>query len=100
MYNASPTPEKRRRDFLLDARYMDQYSLGDSDDQIRLRGAWEQVLRRFQPEVSPAWYERFLRPLRPTSLEEGVATMAAPGRFVYEWVRERYAKKLEEALTD
>ena len=26
--------------------------------------------------------------------------MAAPGRFVYEWVRERYAKKLEEALTD
>src|SRR5688572_22408866 len=79
---------------------MDQYSLGDSDEQIRLRGAWEQVLRRFQPEVSPAWYERFLRPLRPTNLEEGVATMAAPGRFVYEWVRERYAKKLEEALTD
>lgn len=79
---------------------MDQYSLEESDQQIRLRGAWEQVLRRFQPEMSPAWFERFLRPLRPASLEEGVATMAAPGRFVYEWVRERYAKKLEEALSD
>ncbi|HRK23071.1 MAG TPA: chromosomal replication initiator protein DnaA, partial [Fimbriimonadaceae bacterium] len=62
--------------------------------------AWEQVLRRFQPEITPAWYERFLRPLRPASLEEGVATFAAPGRFVYEWVRERYAKKLQDALTD
>jgi len=79
---------------------MDQYSLEDSDHQIRLRGAWEQVLRRFQPEITPAWYERFLRPLRPVGLEEGVATMAAPGRFVYEWVRERYARQLEEALSD
>lgn len=79
---------------------MDQYSLDDSDDQIRLRGAWEQVLRRFQPEITPAWYDRFLRPLRPASLEEGVATLAAPGRFVYEWVRERYAAKLQEALGD
>lgn len=79
---------------------MDQYSLEDSDQQIRLRGAWEQVLRRFQPEISPAWYERFLRPLRPSNLEDGVATLAAPGRFVYEWVRERYSKKLEEALSD
>lgn len=100
VYNASPTPAKKALGIFLEACYMDQYSLGDSDEQIRLRGAWEQVLRRFQPEVSPAWYERFLRPLRPTNLEEGVATMAAPGRFVYEWVRERYAKKLEEALTD
>jgi chromosomal replication initiator protein len=79
---------------------MDQYSLGDSDDNIRLRGAWEQVLRRLQPEVSPAWFERFLRPLRPASLEDGVASLASPGRFVYEWVRERYAKRLEEALSD
>lgn len=79
---------------------MDQYSLEDSDQQIRLRGAWEQVLRRFQPEITPAWFERFLRPLRPANLEEGVATLAAPGRFVYEWVRERYADQLQEALSD
>jgi chromosomal replication initiator protein len=100
VYNAIPSPAKTPAGFPFGSPDMDQFSLEDSDGQIRLRGAWEQVLRRIQPDISPAWYERFLRPLRASNLEDGVATFSAPGRFVYEWVRERYAKKLEEALSD
>ncbi|MBX3118335.1 MAG: chromosomal replication initiator protein DnaA [Fimbriimonadaceae bacterium] len=79
---------------------MDQYNLDDSDLQIRLRGAWEQVLRRLSAEISPAWFERFIKPLKAAGFEEGVVVLAAPGRFVHEWVRERYLDKLTEMLSD
>lgn len=79
---------------------MDQYSLMDSDDNNRLRGAWEQVQRRLQSELSPAWFERFIKPLRPIALEDGVVQIAVPGRFVYEWVKERYFDTFREMFTD
>ncbi len=79
---------------------MDQYNLDDSDLQIRLRGAWEQVLRRLATEISPAWFERFIKPLKAASFDGGVVVLAAPGRFVHEWVRERYLDKLNEMLSD
>ncbi len=79
---------------------MDQYSLDDSDMHIRLRGAWEQVLRRLAPEVSPAWFERFLKPLQAVELADGVVTLAAPGRFVCEWVRDKYVHTLQDMLGD
>lgn len=79
---------------------MDQFCLEDSDVQIRLRGAWEQVLRRMASEIQPAWFERFLKPLVPGHTEEGVVTLTAPGKFVVEWVRERYLKSIQEMLSD
>lgn len=79
---------------------MDQYSLLDSDQNIRLRGAWEQVQRRMESEVSPQWYERFIRPLSPQSLEDGVLVLSVPGKFVYEWVRERHLSALKDLFSD
>lgn len=79
---------------------MDQYSLLDSDLSIRLRGAWEQVQRRLQAEVKPAYFERFIRPLEPVQFEDGVIRLGAPGKFVYEWVRERYSDTLRDMFTD
>lgn len=79
---------------------MDQYSFDDTDSQIRLRGAWEQVLLRLASEISPAWMERFIKPLAPKDFTDGVATLVAPGKFVREWIRERYADKLQEMLSD
>jgi chromosomal replication initiator protein len=79
---------------------MGQYSLMDRDDEIRLRAAWDIVLRQLATDVPPAWLERFLRPLQPINLQEGIVTFAVPGRFVQEWVRERYLKKLTDMLSD
>lgn len=79
---------------------MDQYSLLDSDLSIRLRGAWEQVQRRLQAEVKPAYFERFIRPLEPVQFEDGVIRLGAPGKFVYEWVKERYHDTLRDLFTD
>lgn len=79
---------------------MDQYSLEDREDLVVLKSAWDQVLRRLVQELPAAWMDRFFRPLTPKTLKEGIATFAVPGRFVQEWVRERYQAKLESMLSD
>lgn len=77
-----------------------QLSLEDPADLVRLRRAWEGVLRRLATEVPPAWLERFIRPLTPVCVENGAACLEVPGRFVMEWVKERYIGTLETLLSD
>lgn len=79
---------------------MDQYVLDDSAEMLRLRQAWDQVLRRLSPEVPTSWFDRFLRPLAPTNIDGEVATIAAPGRFVQEWVQNKYLPTLQRMLGD
>lgn len=43
---------------------------------------------------------RFVEPLMPLSFEEGIARFSVPGRFVMEWIRERYHGTLTEMLSD
>jgi chromosomal replication initiator protein len=78
----------------------DQFTLDDTDDLIRFQSAWEGVLRRLGPELPSAWFERFIRPLAPLQLSNGVAVLSVPGRFVLEWVRERYLASLQTLLSD
>ena len=78
----------------------DQFSLEDPADLVKLRRAWDGVLRRLASEVPQAWLERFIRPLKPVGLEGGVANLEVPGRFVMEWVKERYIGTLQALLSD
>jgi chromosomal replication initiator protein len=77
-----------------------QLSLEDTADVVRLRRGWDGVLRRLSAEVPPAWLERFIRPLVPVAIEDGMASLEVPGRFVMEWVKERYIGTLETLLSD
>lgn len=79
---------------------MEQYTLDDRPEWIALVNAWETVFRRLSADLPPAWIERFFRPLEPRSLENGVATFATPGKFVMEWIRERYQDTIERMLSD
>src|SRR4051812_48078206 len=78
----------------------DQLTLEDSAESIRLLTAWQQVLKRLSPDVPQPWYERFLKPLRPMSIDGNTVTVAVPGRFIMEWVRERYLNALQGLLAD
>jgi chromosomal replication initiator protein len=78
----------------------DQYTLGDSDELIRLRDSWEVVLLRLREEVPSAWFERFIRPLRPLNLQDQTVSLAAPGKFVADWVRGRYLDTCAKYLAD
>lgn len=79
---------------------MEQYSLDDQPERIKLEQAWTQVFRCLAADLPAAWVERFFRPLAPVDLNQGKATFAAPGKFVQEWVRERYQGTLERMLSD
>jgi len=65
-----------------------------------LQLAWAGVLKRLGPEIPSAWFERFIRPLEPTELRGGVAMVNVPGRFVLEWVKERYLGTIQSLLSD
>src|SRR5437016_3204657 len=78
----------------------EQLSLEDPADLVRLRRGWDGVLRRLAAEVPQAWLERFIRPLVPVTIESGTAILEVPGRFVMEWVKERYIGTLETLLGD
>ncbi|MBX3111986.1 MAG: chromosomal replication initiator protein DnaA [Fimbriimonadaceae bacterium] len=79
---------------------MDQFSLDEPQDQILLRQAWDHALARVKDRVPVTSFERFLRPLKPCGNADGRVTFMAPGKFIQEWVQEKYIELLEEALGD
>src|SRR5688572_26512128 len=79
---------------------MDQYSLDDSADVLRLKSAWEGTLKRLSPEIPRTWFDRFIKPLHPVGSDGGIVTIAAPGKFVQEWVQSKYLPKLQIMLSD
>jgi chromosomal replication initiator protein len=79
---------------------MDQHTLLDSEDSIRLSTAWAAVVKRLSPDVPQAWLDRFIRPITPTAIDGDLVTLTVPGRFVQDWVRERYLSTLQTLLTD
>jgi chromosomal replication initiator protein len=78
----------------------DQLTFDDDDVMITLQRSWDSSIKRLRPEIPAAWYERFLRPLRPLSIENGVIQIAVPGRFVQEWVKERYLSTIQTLMSD
>jgi len=77
----------------------DQYSLEDGERTIEFREAWSRVVSRIAQDLPKNVVDRFLKPLRAESLQDGVAVVVAPGAFVQEWVRERYVKRIQAGLT-
>lgn len=43
---------------------------------------------------------RFIRPLVPVSFEDNTVKLSAPGRFLQEWVRERFSGIIQSYLSD
>jgi chromosomal replication initiator protein len=78
----------------------DQLSFEDDRDALELRNAWDQVKKRIKAEIPSQSYERFIRPLKPCTLDGDTAIVAVPGKFVLEWVKNRHAEQLQAILCD
>lgn len=76
----------------------DQFSLDEEEDRVVLKAAWEKVLLQMKEDVPATILEKFLTPLKPVRLSEDAAEIAAPGKFVYEWVMDKYHDRLQEEL--
>jgi chromosomal replication initiator protein len=73
----------------------DQFSLDEPPASIAVRAAWETILGRLSDSLPATVVSKFLRPLKPVELTESTAVFHAPGQFVLEWVREKYADTIE-----
>ena len=78
----------------------DLFSEEITQEPTDVQSAWESVLKRMRPDLPSAWFERFIRPLNPVSCSNGVVQLNVPGRFVMEWVKERYLGTIQSLLSD
>ncbi|HEX6829799.1 MAG TPA: chromosomal replication initiator protein DnaA [Burkholderiales bacterium] len=56
---------------------------------------WQTCLRHFEKELPAQQFNTWIKPLRFTRQDTGVV-LAAPNRFVQQWVRDRFVAKIEE----
>ena len=56
---------------------------------------WQSCLESFQRELTPQQFNTWIRPLRLEHAEDSLR-LVAPNRFVLQWVKERYAGRIEE----
>src|SRR5881409_177985 len=56
---------------------------------------WQSCLESFQRELTPQQFNTWIRPLRLEFAGEGLR-LIAPNRFVLQWVKDRFAGRIEE----
>ena len=66
---------------------------------MQVQAVWRASLGQLASTVPGTAHERFLKPLTPISADKGVVTLAAPGNFVAEWVKDKYIDRIEAALS-
>lgn len=80
---------------------MDQYSLDEKPDQIRLTLAWEHALQRLAREGTATGHiDRFLRPLTLDISPDGNVRLTSSSRFVLEWAQSKFGERLTGLLSD
>ncbi|SNT68454.1 chromosomal replication initiator protein DnaA [Paracoccus seriniphilus] len=55
---------------------------------------WGQACAELEKTVGPNNFNHWIKPLRLTSVDEGVARFASPTRFVSDWVNRHFAKDI------
>jgi chromosomal replication initiator protein len=59
---------------------------------------WPSCLEAFRRELTPQQFNTWIRPLRLEQVDDGLV-LIAPNRFVLQWVKERFAGRIEELAT-
>src|SRR5215813_11598812 len=59
---------------------------------------WANCLDAFKHELTPQQFNTWIRPLRLEFSGDGLL-LIAPNRFVLQWVKERFAARIEEFAT-
>jgi chromosomal replication initiator protein len=69
-----------------------KYEIEDSD--VACHDEWARVLGRFKEEVGEAAYRSWLLPVSLQRVGDGEAVIAAPTRFLRDWIAAHYADRL------
>lgn len=77
----------------------EQLSLGGNPSVEKTRRAFSAVLERLSGVVTEGQFKKFLAPLNVADSDGEVVVLNAPGRFVQEWVSEKYRTLIEAELS-
>ncbi len=61
--------------------------------------SWPTVLRILEGDLTPQQYNTWIRPLS-AYVQGSTLTVSAPNKFVCEWVRDKYGRKIEDVARD
>jgi chromosomal replication initiator protein len=75
-----------------------QLELGDDEQAVALRKAWEKTLRTLVNKVSKSSYESFFLPTQPVSIDEDTVVLGAPSAFAREWLEKRYREQIRSLM--
>src|ERR1700752_4498726 len=73
-------------------------SSGNPRSAMSTPSFWTNCLDAFRHELTPQQYNTWIRPLRLENAGDGLV-LIAPNRFVLQWVKERFAGRIEELAT-
>lgn len=93
LYNGIPAPKQT-----IDMD--DQFTLDEDPNTTQVRRKFERARARLKEMMPVAQWKKFIEPLAVSGREGHVVLVAAPGKFVQDWVREKYRKQLETALAE
>ena len=67
---------------------------------VESQAAWSRVQARLRADLGDAAFRSWIRPLSLVSAEEGAVVIAAPTRFMRDWLETHYAEKLVAAWSE
>src|SRR5262245_58641950 len=60
---------------------------------------WRLCLAAFEKELPPQQFRTWIKPLK-CSVDDDAITLTAPNRFVQQWIRDRFARRVDDLARD
>jgi len=77
----------------------DQLHLGEDENTLALRRAWDRAMHTLANRVNKPSFESWFKSMKPVSFDGERVTLGAPSPFACEWVTKRYGNLVREVLS-
>ena len=61
---------------------------------------WQDTLVQLEASLNPQYFNTWIKPLRLVRIDRDLVVLEVPNRFVLDWVRDNYAKLIQQVLSE
>lgn len=65
-----------------------------------MNNIWQETIEKLEKEVSPQNFSTWIKPLQFIEINEDQVKLEVPNRFIKDWLRDNYVKKIEKIMSD
>jgi chromosomal replication initiator protein len=65
-----------------------------------MNNIWQATIDKLEKEVSPQNFSTWIKPLQFVDINEDQVNLEVPNRFIKDWLRDNYIKKIEKIMSD